>query len=230
MTRKLGPIGMAMLAAAGVVAGGLTAAPAQAKTVKACVNKKTGEIRIGKKCKEGWKKVTWSTKGATGPQGATGPTGAAGPNLVVKDATGKTLGQYLGLYPTPFSLMFVQVEGGAYLYLPNGQVYTFNQSPRWKESDCSGTAFIQSDSPQTTALMVGSAGGPSRVVYRKVNGGLGPVRAWKYTSTTSSINQLNYYLNQAGGCVAELAVYNGEIVNLEPVTAPSDVPGPLTVG
>jgi hypothetical protein len=45
------------------------------KTIKACA-KKSGALRLAKKCRKGERRVTWAVKG---PAGLTGPAGAAGP-------------------------------------------------------------------------------------------------------------------------------------------------------
>jgi hypothetical protein len=59
-----------------------TVANANSKTIVACANKKTGDLRIAyKKCTKNENKVSWGktgAKGATGPQGAPGPAGPAG--------------------------------------------------------------------------------------------------------------------------------------------------------
>ena len=220
-----GALGASMLVAGGV------AAPAQAKTVKACVKKSTGELRIlsgkKKKCKKGWKKVTWNQKGDPGPQGN---PGAQGPNLVVKDGTGKVLGRYLGLYPAGFALMFVEIEGGAYTYAPTGVVYPVGGgSPAFKTNACNGTAYLRSSTPETTQLMTGSAGGPTRIVYRRTNPSMGPTFSWALTATTETVNQIMYTLDSSGVCVAD-GNHNGTLVALQSVTPPPDVPGPLTIG
>jgi len=220
-----GALGASMLVAGGV------GVPAQAKTVNACVKKKTGEIRIQtgkkKKCKKGWKKASWNQKGDTGPQGN---QGAQGPNLVVKDATGTVLGRFLGLYPGGFALMFVEIEGGSYLYAPSGVLYPIGSgSPAFKTNTCGGTAYVKSSSPSTTQMMTESAGGPTRLVYRKTNPALGPTFAWALTTTTETVNQVVYRLDDTGACVAD-GNHNGTLVALQSVTAPPDVPGPLTIG
>lgn len=230
MFRKSSRIALATALGASVLVAGGVAVPAQAKTVKACVNKSTGELRIltgsKNKCKKGWKKISWNKKGATGPQGN---QGAQGPNLVVKDGTGKVLGKFLGLFPAGLSLMFVEVDGGSYLYAPNGLVYPFGSgSPAFKTNTCTGTAYVRSSSPQTTQLITGSAGGPSRVVYRTSGPPIGPAFAWAFTTTTENVNQIMYILNNAGTCVAD-GNHNGTLVALQSVTAPADVPGPLTI-
>jgi hypothetical protein len=229
--KKSSRIALATALGASVLVAGGAAVPAQAKTVKACVNKSTGELRIltgsKNKCKKGWKKISWNKKGATGPQGN---QGAQGPNLVVKDGTGKVLGKFLGLFPAGFALMFVEIDGGSYLYAPNGTVYPFGGgSPAFKTNTCTGTGYVRSSSPQSTQLITGSAGGPTRLVYRKSDPPLGPTFAWAFTATTETVNQVMYTLDSAGNCVAD-GNHNGTIVALQSVAAPPDVPGPLTIG
>jgi len=221
--------------AAAVVAGGLVAGvqvpAAQAKTVKVCVKKKSGEMRLltKKKCKKGWKKVTWNQKGDTGPQGN---QGADGPNLKVKDGNGATLGTFLGVFPQGFPLVFVQIDGGAYTYTPNGLLYPAGSgSPDFKNNTCSGTAYLTASSPLSAQLLTGSAGGPGRLVYRQTTPNLGAALAWQFTTTTENAVAVQLYeLNSAGACVADGGPFNGILVALSPVTAPQDVPGPLTIG
>ena len=49
-------------------------------TINACYDKKKGdlEVRKGKKCGKGEKKISWSEEGEKGERGAQGPAGAAG--------------------------------------------------------------------------------------------------------------------------------------------------------
>jgi len=55
--------------------GGSTLA---SKTIKGCVNKKTGVVRVAAKCAKGERKIVWNTKGANGPRGFNGVQGAKG--------------------------------------------------------------------------------------------------------------------------------------------------------
>ena len=221
---------LALAACLGLVATGVVATPVQAKTVNACVKKKTGEVRIAKKCKKGWKKVSWNTKGDSGPQGPAGPAGAEGPLTYVKDGAGNVVGRFMGLYPMGLNIMFVLVDGGLYTYLGDGRVVPLGGgSPNFTAMDCSGQAFIPSSSPPNTQLLVGAAGGPTRIVYRKSNPALGPTSAWAVTATTQVINQAIYKRDDTGACIAD-GSHNGTIVMLQSVTAPLDVTGPLTVG
>lgn len=224
---------LALALSVSLVGGAALAGPVQAKTINACVKKKTGEVRIAKKCKKGWKKVTWNQKGDKGPQGQQGSAGAQGPATMVKTGTGQVLGRYLGLYPGGISIMFVLVNGGLYPYMATGQVLPFGStSPSFKSADCTTDAFMEVSSPATASVMTGSAGGPSRIVWRRSSPTLGPPRAWEFSNTTQTINQPRYSLNDAGVCAAKDggAAYNGLTVPLVPTTAPQDVPGPLTIG
>ncbi len=173
MLKQILGAGTAVAVGAGALLGGV-ASPVQAKTVKACVKKKTGEVRIltgKKKCKKGWKKTSWNQKGKTGPQGNQGPQG---PNLVVKDGTGKVLGKFLGVLPEGLTLFSVEIDGGSYLYLPNGLIYPgfSSTSPSFKTNACSGTGYVESSSPLSTQFLTGSAGAhQARLPHR-----LGPAR------------------------------------------------------
>jgi hypothetical protein len=57
--------------------GGLNAATAATShtPVKACANKKTGELRLAKTCHHNEKRVTWAAQGPRGARGARGPAG-----------------------------------------------------------------------------------------------------------------------------------------------------------
>jgi hypothetical protein len=197
------------------------------------VKKKTGEVRIvtkKKKCKKGWKKVAWNQMGKTGPQGN---QGAQGPNLMVKDGTGKVMGRFVGILPEGLNFISVEIDGGSYLYQPNGILYPgfSGSSPRFKTDTCQGPGFIESGSALDTQLLTGAAGGPTRLVYRPTSPVLGAPSAWALTTTTeNAVNQGLWRLNNTGACVVDVANYNGTLIALESVTAPQDVPGPLTIG
>jgi hypothetical protein len=56
--------------------GGVTAATAATHaSIKACANKKTGELRLAKACHHNEKRVTWAAQGRRGAKGARGPAG-----------------------------------------------------------------------------------------------------------------------------------------------------------
>ena len=213
----------------GLLVGGTTTA--QAVTVTACVKKKTGTVRIvtaAKKCKKGWKKVSWDQTGATGPQG---PQGATGPELMVKSGDGAVLGRFLGVYPAGISIFFVQINGGIFLYGANGQVLPLvSQSADYKNSSCTGTPVVQANDPIYRDIFTKSAGGPTRITYRQSTPAVGAIRAWEYTPTVETVNQQLYKWSPSNTCVADGAVYNGQVVQLREVAPPQDVPGPLTIG
>lgn len=233
MIKKLSRSGLAAALGVSLLVAGGAAMPAQAKTVKACVKKSTGELRMltgkKKKCKKGWKKVSWNQKGDTGPQGN---QGAQGPNLMVKDGNGQVLGRFLGTFPSGLMIIFVEVGGGSYTYTPNGLLYPLGgPSPNFKDAACAGTAYMTADSPLTAQLIAGSVGGPSRIVYRKTTPVLGAPRAWEFTATTENAVAVQLYdLDPSGACTPDGPPYNGTLAKLNPVTAPPDVPGPLTIG
>lgn len=215
----------------GLLTTGVTAVPAQAAAITVCVNKKSGEVRVPKKkCKKGWKKVSWNRQGGVGPQGQTGPAGVDGPVTLVKDATGRVVGRFMGLYPAGIMIMFVLVDNGLYVYTGDGKVMSPGSgSPNFLAADCTGPGFITSDSALTTSLLTQSAGGPTRMVWRSTVPALGPARAWALTSSTQLINQAIFELDETGTCVPD-GSHNGTIVLLETVTAPQDATAPLSFG
>lgn len=231
------------LAVAGAVAGPVAAAPAAGGgTVTACVNKRTGDARIvtgkkaKKKCPKGTTKVTWNASGRPGPTGAPGAgganglPGAPGPVLMVKDKNGAVVGQFVGLIPEGFSLYLVLRDGGAYVYIENGQIYPLGESPSFKTNTCNGTAYMKSSSAAQTSVLLSLVGGSTRFVYRATNPVFGPTSAWKLAGPSELVNMQLYKLNDSGACVADGGAYNGTLVTLASVTAPPDVPGLLTIG
>jgi hypothetical protein len=74
-------MGVALAAALAATAGLAVAASSSSGVIRACANKKTGALRIARKCRHGERSVSWSKAGPAGrpgPAGATGATGAAG--------------------------------------------------------------------------------------------------------------------------------------------------------
>lgn len=74
----------------------------EVKTIKACVNKKTTELRISSKCKAGETFLTWNASGERGEKGEKGDSGPSGasvssaPRMVVLDGNGAFVGYPLG--------------------------------------------------------------------------------------------------------------------------------------
>jgi hypothetical protein len=56
------------------------AAAAEATTYHGCVNKKSGVLRVGKKCKKGEKKISFNNQGVPGASGKNGTNGTNGKN------------------------------------------------------------------------------------------------------------------------------------------------------
>ena len=50
------------------------------------------------------------------------------------------------------------------------------------------------------------------------------------TTTEAVVNQPLWQLDSAGACVVDEASFTGTLVTMASVTAPQDVPGPLTIG
>jgi len=220
---------------------------AGAATITACVKSKTGDVRIRsgaaakKKCDKGWKRVRWSSTGPAGKQGvpgisgtagAPGAQGPAGPASVVKDATGATVGQFMGLIPEGVPFYAVVRDGGFYYYLGSGQVYPLG-SPDWKTIDCSGTAYFKGFSNFSAASLALLVSGPFRTIYRTTSaaGVFGPVSAWKGHGTTEAVVATQMYRRNTttGVCETDGSPFTGDIAPLDPVAAPPDFVGPLTV-
>ena len=69
----------AALSAAVMIAIWFTPQPAAAQVIHACVNNKTGALRIASTCKKGESPLTFNQVGPAGPTGASGAMGVAGP-------------------------------------------------------------------------------------------------------------------------------------------------------
>lgn len=227
-------------AASGLLIG--AASPASAdSTYYACVKKKTGETKVvkkNKKCKKGWKKVSWS---ATGQPGATGPQGPAGPLLSVKDGTGAVVGPFMGAWSGLIPGFTVLIDGGLWTYQNNGKLSGDGwDSPSFTDATCSAAVrYIDSGSPEETAKSVARylPNGPGRLVYRANTVGAA-TRAWKVSGSNALVvaGQNLYELDSSGNCQFYDTTDAGDVtsgdtlVGLAEVTPPADRPGPLTVG
>lgn len=226
-------VSVAALSGVGVVAG--PASPASAKTLKACYNKKSGDMTFLKKgkCKKGWKKLTWNSQGipgATGPQGPQGSQGPAGPQLSVKDQNGVTLGSFAGFYSygsNPTIMLFS--NGGLYGYDTDGYLQEAS-TVIYTSVGCDGTPYY----PTTAAsapFYLRTVGSYSRAVVRPTTPSYGPAQAFQLTNNTVTIavNTATYYRNAAGACVSYNATFQGVLIAWAPVAAPVDGQGPLSV-
>jgi hypothetical protein len=232
---------VALLASLCVTAGSVgIVAPAQAKTIKACVKKSDGTVKIlkKKKCTKGWKKVTWGTKGPAGQNGSNGSNGSngmpgpAGPNWVVKDKAGKTLGTFagygFGLLPL---VSVIAADGGVFGYAADGKLQNDNATLYFRNNTCTDAAWWGSSSSELQKYL-DSAGGAGRAVFQVT--GAPTASAWQVASTTTStigVGGATLFKKNAtsGGCGA-FANPAGSIVPLTPAPAPVvAATGPLSI-
>lgn len=248
MVQGRGRSAVALLVAGLVGVAVVPAASAGAATITACVKSKTGDVRLRsgaaakKKCAKGWKRVTWNTSGpagtrglpgAAGAPGATGTQGPAGPAITVRDATGATVGQFLGLVANGIPFYSVLRDGGFFYYLGSGQAYPLG-SPDWKTSDCTGTTYSKGISSFNAASLSLLFTGPFRMTFRTLSatGVFGPTSAWKGRGTTEAVAATQLYRRNGttGVCETDGSPYTGDLGPLDPISAPPDFTGPLTFG
>jgi hypothetical protein len=81
MRRLIPPPAMAVALVALLAAstGWAIAATSNHPVIRACANKKTGVLRLAKRCRRRERSISWDKEGFQGPQGLTGATGATGP-------------------------------------------------------------------------------------------------------------------------------------------------------
>ncbi len=216
------------------LAGSMAAAPdATAAKLTACVNKKTGAMRLvsgkkaKKKCPKGWRKVTWQKdKGRTG--------------LQVVAADGKVVGILVGMSPigTGVNAFTILRNGGIYTYLGGGQLYptsAMGSLPEFKTADCSGPAYVGLDGavPAVTLdFYRGLFGGPFRLVFRTFSPlGLGPASTWKFQGATEDVlvGIPLYELQSDGTCDPSDPAFTGTLFQFDSQPAPPDFAGPLRI-
>lgn len=240
---------LAMLVVAGAVL--VPAGAANAATLTACVKKSTGEMRLRqgkaakKKCPKGFKKVRWNVQGAAGKQGLPGASGLNGTNgtngvngapgalLNLKDATGAVVGQLLDVVPEGLPVYTVFRDGGIWYYLGDGHLASI-VGPRFKTSDCSGTAYLPnaSDSQLTDASFLMMISGPFRAVYRINDSELiGTPTAYAASGASEPATGVQLYSrDNTNACNATGGPVTGTLFALQEVPAPPDFTGPLTPG
>ncbi|HEY4097588.1 MAG TPA: hypothetical protein VGM33_18840 [Baekduia sp.] len=244
-----------VFAAAAALSVSLAAADgAQAASTTACVNKKSGSVKVllGKKakqkCPKGTSKVVWSAagkngkngtngknglNGGSGGNGASGANGADGGTLVVRAGDGSTVGVFAGSTGLgPFTILYVLRDGGLYPYVGSGQLYSNNSfTPTFLDAACTGPAYFEAPSDTYTLFVAPLVGGPSRIVYR-TDDLTGPARAWAYTSTHTTVGAtppVAYDLTDDGTCETTSLAPGEELVTLRAVPTPPDFSGPLTL-
>lgn len=212
---------------------------ADAAKMTACVNKKTGAMKMvfgnqaKKKCPKGYKKVTWNSQGP------------AGPNLSVYDSNDQRVGRFLGIQTLGFEVPLFQVarEGGIYSYLGSGTLLPSNalggQYPvSYKTNDCTGDPYVpQAGVPPQFYLdfLTKSLAGMNRIVFRTIEAaGFGVPKAWVGNETyemTPAAGIPLYEIDPSGACVSEDPAFAGILLGLDEVSIPTpyDFDGPLEV-
>ena len=195
-----------------------------ARILRACVNKRTGEMRLVKKgkCRRGERIITWSS---TGPQGPAGPTGPRGYTPIVRDGTGVVVTDvvFVGSYAIERL-----VDGGIFRYWMNGQLSVTTIEDgfiRFLSADCSGPLQVSYYEDQV-------ASGYDRVTVRGPDGVT--KTTYTYTAAVTTVAAASPYSSYqtVGGsitCVPGTTGTSAEkwqaLVALGP--APPDLPGPL---
>lgn len=217
------------------LAGSMANAPeAGAAKLTACVNKKTGAMRLvsgkkaKKKCPKGWRKVTWEKDKGNGP-------------LRVFSADGKLVGTLVGTGPVGpgVSAYSVLRNGGIYSYLGGGQLFpaqAFSAAgPEFKTADCTGTAYIGLEgviTPTIQDFYTGLFGGTFRFILREFSpAGLSPALSWKFSGLTEPIAVATplYELEADGTCSPGNPTFTGTLFQFNSETAPPDFKGPLSI-
>ncbi len=236
----------AVCAALATAASGLLIASANpasaASTYYACVKKSSGETKMvkkNKKCKKGWKKVTWSATGPTGATGPVGPAGAMGPALTVKDATGAAVGPLMGAWTGLTPGFSVLIDGGVWSYEMSGLLEN-DGSPDFTDPACTAAVVYINTGDPAESQQAAAQYAPNTIgrrVYRPYPSV--PARAWRVTGPNSLVTagQQRFRIEDStGNCVLEetfdeFDVADGDIlVGLGAVTPPATRPGPLSVG
>lgn len=203
-----------------------------------CVRTKTKAIAmpVKGKCKRGWRLKALGVAGPQGPQGVPGPAGStgqagqrgpAGPEHEVKDASGAVVGTFAGyqsLGQNP--LISVQRSDGAYTYNAGGRLQP-EGNVFFQSANCTGDAYAVSNIALVDDLL-SAVGSQGRAVVRQTIPTYGPPRVFRLTSTWTG-HQASYYKpTSTGGCefIGNLTL---AFVEYEPVTAPPDYVGPLSV-
>ncbi len=240
MSIRLNPIvaaGIALFLALAVSAVAVPAEKAGAATLTACVNKKTGEMKMRfgkkakKKCPKGYRKVTWNDS-------------ATSKLASVYAADGKLVGKFLGAGAifAPWPLFQVErTDGGQYLYNVGDGTMQSLGSPEFTDATCTGTGYLglSSATPVPTAIVeryVRNLQGSTRIVFRTQNalGDLGVPRIWTGNGQATVVGAATttYDLNsQTGACEVDDPAFTGSLLGLQTVATPTpyDFEGPLEI-
>lgn len=231
--------GTAILMALMVAAVALPVERAEAAKMTACVNKKTGTMKMvfgkkaKKKCPKGYKKVTWNSQGP------------AGPNLSVFDSNDQRVGRFVGVTTVGSELPIFQVvrEGGIYNYLGSGTLlpadFLGGGIPfAYTTADCSGEPYLAAGGApgQWYIDFLGkSLAGMNRLVVRSFDqSGFGVPTAWvgNETSEVTSGGGIPIYgIDSNGTCALGDPGFVGVLFGLDEVSVPKpyDFDGPLEI-
>lgn len=246
--RRVAVMTMAVaVAASGLTGWGVAGAQAAmavpaAKAYKACVKKKTGEMRIlltkkakKQKCAKGWRKISWSGNPPTGAPGAPGAGGAPGDRgvlgaLEAYDSTGARIGSLVGglSFMSAYPFYEIMTDNGQYIYTGSGFVIP-NLTPYYLNNTCTGTAHYRaSDSELSEVLAL--VGTTARMVARSSDTTLGPISAFSVTNRWAPVVAASAWRVSSAGVCTDATPLTTNLVELNPVTpAPTDRPGPISL-
>lgn len=233
----------------GLVLAGLLAAPsAQADTIRACVKKSSGAVKIltpkRKKCKKGWVKTAWNTRGPSGSNGVNGGQGPAGPNWVVKSADGVTLGVFAGFSFEPF-------QGGAnpvqaptlaalvYVIGPNGGIFRYYMDGTpyvdgiwFRDSSCTDAVLFNTDT-SNLKIYLRAAGSEARAVHWVTGAPI--ATAWRVPASSTAafpVNLSTLYSKSTVTGTCSTSGVNAPGYGVQLASAPAPVlgaPGPVQI-
>jgi hypothetical protein len=210
-------------------------ANADATTIVACANKKTGALRIAyKKCTKKENNVTWGVTGpqghvgATGAQGATGPQGTAGQDrsgyAIVKDANNSRIQNVVDLNwinGGPIVLKDGLLWG---FYKTTGEPFAIRQSFMSYVDSLCDTGFVFSTGPNIDITLTEQ----DTVVF---SDNLGVMDSVFYTiddpQSPAGLNQV-YVIEEDGDCVP-LGMSLSHWYYVSPIAPPVSLPAPLTL-
>jgi hypothetical protein len=200
-------LGLAIVALV-LAAGGITyAATSSESVIRACANKRTGVLRIAKRCKRNERRVTWGVVGPQGRQGVRGFTGSRG--FSGATGTGGAPGKAGPTGPegpqgpgaTTFSTTVNEGQTLTLATLSNGVIVT---------GTCNGTGpqvTLATASGKTTLQASGTAATGTELTSLDINGGTNSTIIFKAATTTADFDGLARDSSVAGGKFAHLDVH-----------------------
>ncbi|MFN8183134.1 MAG: hypothetical protein U0R23_01790 [Candidatus Nanopelagicales bacterium] len=230
-----------------VFAGLLTTPSAQAAdTIRACVKKSSGAVKIltpkPKKCKKGWVKTAWNTRGPSGSNGVNGGQGPAGPNWVVKSADGVTLGVFAGFSFEPFQSGANPVQAptlAALVYVigPNGGIFRYYMDGTpyvdgiwFRDSGCTDAVLFNTDTANLK-IYLRAAGSEARAVHWVT--GAPVATAWRVPASSRTafpVNLNTLYMKSTVTGTCSASGINAPGYGVQLASAPVlGAPGPVQI-